>query len=706
MPSHAQYPGYGPYSPGSGWTTTYQSNGQFVATYHDYTGALPPVSTPWPNPWGGQFPDPSYTYPPSGSYNSSGDITATLTWVSNSPDDQPPADQQQSLIVQEDASATAQWHGPGVCPPEYVRVVSDGLNDPGVVNYDTPEADTLVSRGSYLIQVGVTRGADGVYRAVLPTRHLVASGTHGPGGWFTTVPIAYSALLPHGILGGTYINKDSPVDGTYGPLPNPLVLYGGSVRFTADELLLDAANPNPVPGTTYSWYAFGPGGYVPPSGGSTWNVVLKAAPGTVTFACLVRAPNAPPTIKTLTVEVGIRTDDTVLIGWIDTTGVPLQSGAAAVAAGIDPEILADFAPGLGTGLPGTDPSYPFELYQRGRAAGDIAELARNDDRFIPLLNMPRLYTPIERDYILNWLFKYAFNPDPTPVLQNLHTRDYTNPNPPPSTWDDPNPLPINTTSDFTCYDGYMDYLKYQAYIADGHRFKLLNRFQVKYRVDLTNPSVFNGSPILLQHEALIGLTDDPTGVVSGVESVLQPTLELLSSIPDLFTGYAGLAATEAANANHTLTDPQAGPANGLIGPMPATSRISQSNDGSPDIPAIRAFNTLMAQHMATPLFWQNIGSKITFTCGSAAPDIPTRENYPTYYWCGNGVFIRRFIQWPTPKGHFYANAYPFGEYPSYGLLPEIFGGPLSFPDLPGGRNGIATTAGDDPSSPTPPYTVP
>lgn len=519
----------------------------------------------------------------------------------------------------------------------------------------------------------------------------------------------YTVQLPNsGSLKGTYINKDSPVDGAYEPLPNPLVLYGGSVRSTSDELLLDAADPNPVPGTTYSWYAFGPGGYVAHFSDPTWNVVLKAAAGSVTFSCLVLPPNAPPTTKTLTVEVGIRTDDTILVGWIDTTGVPLQSGAAAVAAGIDPEILADFAPGAGTGLPGTDPNYPFGPYQRVRAAGDIAELARNDDAFIPLINIPHRYTPVERDYVLNWLFKYAFNPDPTSVLQNLHIRDWTNPNPPTSTRDDPNPLPINTTSDFTCYDGYMDYLKYEAYIADGHRFKLLNRFQVKYRVSLTNPNIFSAPPILLQHDARIGLTDDPTGVISGVESILEPTLALLSSIPevDLYTAFPGLAATVEADANHTLTYPQAGPANGLIGPAPATTRISQSNDGSPDIPAIRAFNTLMAQHVAPPLFWQNIGSKITFQCGSATPLYQLPENYPTYYQYQNGVKTLNFVQAAKPAMHFYGNAYPFGSYPSYGLLPEIFGGPLSFPDLPGGRNGIATTAGDDPSSPTPPYTVP
>ncbi len=164
--------------------------------------------------------------------------------------------------------------------------------------------------------------------------------------------------------------------------------------------------------------------------------------------------------------------------------------------------------------------------------------------------------------------------------------------------------------------------------------------------------------------------------------------------------------------NTRLLSPQPGPANGLIGPTPATNHISQCNDGSPEIPGIRAFNTLEGLDVPNPLFWQNIGSKITFTCPNTAPNRPTVENYPTYYWYGNGLFILSFAQAATPHGHFYASPYPFGTDPSFGLPPEgpgdipLIPGVPAFPTLPGGRNGIATLPPDDPSVPIPPYTVP
>lgn len=160
-----------------------------------------------------------------------------------------------------------------------------------------------------------------------------------------------------------------------------------------------------------------------------------------------------------------------------------------------------------------------------------------------------------------------------------------------------------------------------------------------------------------------------------------------------------------------LLDPQVGPANGVIGPVPATDHISQCNDGSPDILGVRAFNTLMGLDVPNPLFWQNIGSKITFKCGSAAPNF-TYENYPTYYFYVNGIANGLNRQAKTPQGHFYTNPYPFGTYPSYGLPPQFpWGAPViptlgpGFPTIPGGRNGVATTPGDASSS-TPAYTQP
>lgn len=486
----------------------------------------------------------------------------------------------------------------------------------------------------------------------------------------------------YGSLNGTYINKDLPTNTTYQALPNPLVLYGGSVRSTSDELLLNAADPNPIPGTTYTWYAYGAGGYAPPPGGPIWNVVIPASSGIDTFQCLVQPPGAEPTMKILNVEVGVRTDDTIMVGWIDANGVPISP------VGVDAPVVADLPPGLGTGKPGSDPLYPFNPVA---ATARLFALSQNND-FLDYLSLSpsQIYTQLDKDYILDWMFKYAPNPDPTPTLLALGSPDATD------------PTGLSTTPDLTTHAGYMDYPKLQAYLADPHRFKLFNHFQVKYRVDAINPALFNGPPTMLQQGAIVGATVNPTGLPPD----FGPILNTLSQLPFPFN----VGPIEAAWANHTLLDPQAGPANGLIGPVPATDHISQCNDGSPEIPAIRAFNTLTGLGVANPLFWQNIGSKITFNCGVPAPT-PINENYPTYYIYQNGLLVKVVKQAKTPNGHFYANPYPFGTDPSYGLPPQGPGqipmvpGLPCFPTIPGGRNGLATLPGDTSSS-TPAYTVP
>ena len=501
--------------------------------------------------------------------------------------------------------------------------------------------------------------------------------TNGPTTASANSEVSVGVQLPgFSALSATYINKNLPTNSTYQPLPTPAVLYGGSVRFTSDELLLNAANSNPIAGTTYTWYASGASAPSSPSGGSTWNVIIPAAPCIMIFECVVQPPGGVlPTTKILTVEVGIRTDDVILVGWINQAAVPLSP------TGVDPAVLSDL---------------PFNGGTQSNVAGTarLAALADNDD-YLDYVTCTTVNTPADKNYILNyildWMFHFANTPDPTLVLTSLQTPDSTD------------PMGHNTTTDLTTTAGYISYPKLVDYMSDAHRFKLLNHFQVKYRVNLTAPTFFNGSPVILQSGAAIGATVNPTGVPPN----LGPAISELSSLPYPFN-IPGLAA---AYVNQSLLSPQSGPANGLIGPVPAVDHTSQCNDGSPEVPGIRAFNTLTGADVATPLFWQNIGSKITFQCGNTAPNPPTHKNYPTYNWYENGLFIVSFAQAKTPLGHFYMNPYPFGTDPSYGLLPEGSGnvplipGSPSFPTLPGGRNGLASAPGDASSS-TPAYTVP
>ena len=139
----------------------------------------------------------------------------------------------------------------------------------------------------------------------------------------------------------------------------------------------------------------------------------------------------------------------------------------------------------------------------------------------------------------------------------------------------------------------------------------------------------------------------------------------------------------------TLTKPQTGPENGLMGVDALNTQIALINDGSPDIFAVRAFNTLEALNVPNPIFWENIGSQIVFKCPLTTSTL-VWQPYPTYNEYSNGadLHIPR-PQAKSPTGNFNPAPYPFGTFPSFGLIQSIPGSASGTPTIPGGRNGIA-----------------
>jgi hypothetical protein len=104
---------------------------------------------------------------------------------------------------------------------------------------------------------------------------------------------------------------------------------------------------------------------------------------------------------------------------------------------------------------------------------------------------------------------------------------------------------------------------------------------------------------------------------------------------------------------------QYGPNNGQV-LMLGGDTVHVINDGSPDIPAVLAFDNL-----AQPLMWNNIGSKIAFGVPyGASYDIKTQK-YPTYYVYEDYVriFSRTVPQAPNPIDNFNLNPYPPGPAP-------------------------------------------
>jgi hypothetical protein len=246
---------------------------------------------------------------------------------------------------------------------------------------------------------------------------------------------------------------------------------------------------------------------------------------------------------------------------------------------------------------------------------------------------------VDREYILNWLFKYGGNPIPPP-------------------------------DDFQT-NGIIDYVKVEQYKSLETRYKLFNHFQVKFRVLPNNGwyDVFNGEPIRLARDfrdTEVGRTKDP---VTGLE----------------FKGQYGpqdLWKVSIYSAAHGLP-----------------YEVSLINDGSPDYRGINVTNELMGdpRHLieGAPRFWENIGSRIMYRALNVTQSTVFAQPYPTYWVYINGELSFVIPQAPKPADHFYSHSwdpatgtlkgsYPFGTQPSSGS-----GG-----TIPGGRNGDATTAPD------------
>lgn len=164
----------------------------------------------------------------------------------------------------------------------------------------------------------------------------------------------------------------------------------------------------------------------------------------------------------------------------------------------------------------------------------------------------------------------------------------------------------------------------------------------------------------------------------------------------------GLGPGTATYLYNEMLEPQSGPADGFVGTDTLHTKIAQINDGSPDIFAVRAFNTLEGLDVPNPIFWEDIGSQIDFKCippytSPPVAALAVTQVYPTYYEYVNGASYAPGLvkQAPKPTGNFNTAPYPFGTVTSVGLPSSLL------PLIPAGRNGLAALPAD-PSSRNPP----
>jgi len=447
-----------------------------------------------------------------------------------------------------------------------------------------------------------------------------------------------SAGIPPTSISAEVIDQDDPKNKKWGP--GPAVVYGGSIPSTADNLYLTAKVDDGAevdPPVSYAWSVVGRGDYwyTPPGNTSVWDVGdLKPTAGPLMFTCKTTFQSGEIGTADYSIEIGIRSDDAVVVGWIDRNGVMLPVA--------DPLTFGKIFPP--DGEVGDVPDALAVLLQ-------LSKFERYPVYSFNLTGLAPSMTNNDRRYLLNWLFRYANNPDPK----------------------------INGAPDFLT-DGIIDYAKvaaFRAKMAGG--YKLFNHFQVKFQVN-PNGGFYNlfkdgdGAPIPVNGRA-------ETGIGTTIDPVSQ------------FLEFPG----------------QKGPNDGAI--RSSSSVVGHINDGSPDVDGVNGFSELMGdtRHFPNPVYWESIGSRITFKPTSTAPSSPViTQKYPTYYLYTNGnAPTVESIQAAEPKDQFvawdaFASAYPFGNNASSGsgTTWNWYSTPV-----PGGRNGDATSAPGS-TSRIPPYVAP
>jgi hypothetical protein len=199
--------------------------------------------------------------------------------------------------------------------------------------------------------------------------------------------------------------------------------------------------------------------------------VLDPIPGEIEFAAEVFYDTGSVQSCTFKVEIGVRTDDVIVVGWISPTLAALTS-----TIGVDPQLLTVMPPnGVVTSSFGCNE-------QVGLLSGGALTVG---------IGGP-LFGGADRDYVLSWLFHYG--------------QDNFSPSfgPPPA--------------DFQS-NGVIGYAKVDAYRASVTRYKFIAHLQIKY-VKASDNDTFAVPPTVLHEQIDVGSTKNPCGPIMGALDVI------------------------------------------------------------------------------------------------------------------------------------------------------------------------------------------
>jgi hypothetical protein len=235
--------------------------------------------------------------------------------------------------------------------------------------------------------------------------------------------------------------------------------FAGSEPKTADNLRARLLiEPDGVDIKKISWFLTGPssGAYSPPSNiaARVWNLGdLKPQPGLHEFIVKLDFESGPSIEASRRLQIGIRADDIVVIGWIDPLRVPLSTTSVST------DVLL-FLPENGE----------FDnLTQQVLTTSYLGTIAAGNDGRPLAVSSP--LSLADKTYIINWMFKYAAN------------------NPPPNS--------------FANEQGLADYYNERG------GYKLFNRLQIKYLVNIAGDRFEGLGPTINRSNIAVGVTSNP-----------------------------------------------------------------------------------------------------------------------------------------------------------------------------------------------------
>ena len=368
---------------------------------------------------------------------------------------------------------------------------------------------------------------------ILPGQYSIEARCGLPGAFPCTALATITVLDPPLNLTAQVITQDDPTYSVWNNLPEGFPVYGGSEASTADNLRVRVTPPaGQRQSIDWSWHSrggsFRPSNWYPPTGPDAleWDLgdILNPTPGPVDINVVVRYTDGSCLSGRYSTEIGVRTDDVVIIGWINPDLITLpavNNGATPPVWFVNP-IIVNAMPANGV------------VSNRLECNLMVADLSESMITVGP--GGPPL-TFLDREYILSWLFKYG---------QNNFSPAY---GPPPD--------------DFIGGDNVMDFDEIDDVAAVATGFKFFSELQIRYRINDTGTFV----PTVLRKKAKVGDMKNPCGAVAGYLDVIPGqqgfatvagyiTSDHVSTIVDASPDAAAVRVFDTLTASYVL-DPEA-----------------------------------------------------------------------------------------------------------------------------------------------------